>query len=100
MATASVLYGRVGAFDAKRETFRSYVERMELFFQNNNIAEVSGESVDSAENQKVRDRQRAIFLTEIRPEAFTPLSNEQFVGSAGTQRHSFEHYNQLPGEAL
>ena len=36
--SASGLFGRVGEFNAERETFNAYVERIEMFFTANNIA--------------------------------------------------------------
>ena len=36
---ATGLFGRVGEFSAERESFRSYVERMDMFFMANNIVE-------------------------------------------------------------
>ncbi|XP_078353369.1 uncharacterized protein LOC144638095 [Oculina patagonica] len=71
---ANVLFGRVGEFVQERETFRSYVERMEMFFLANNIREETGEGNEDA-NLAVRERKRAIFLTEIGPEAYSTLSN-------------------------
>ena len=71
---ASALFGRVGEFSSERETFRSYVERIEMFFTANGIVEVTGEDHEAA-NQLVKDRQRAIFLTEIGPEVYFTLSN-------------------------
>ena len=68
------LFGRVGEFSPERETFRSYVERMEMFFMANNIMEETGEDKEEA-NLAVANRKRAIFLTEIGPDAFSTLSN-------------------------
>ena len=62
------LFGRVGEFSPERETFRSYVERMEMFFMANNIMEETGEGKEKA-NLAVANRKRAIFLTEIGPDA-------------------------------
>ena len=33
MATAGGLFGHVGEFNSERETFKSYVERMEMFLR-------------------------------------------------------------------
>ncbi len=75
MATAGAgLFGHVGEFNAERENFQSYVERMEMFFTANNIVETAGEE-NEAGNQLVRERKRAIFLTEIGPEVYSTLSN-------------------------
>ena len=63
-----------GEFNAERENYQSYVERMEMFFTANNIVETAGEE-NEAENQLVRGRKRAIFLTEIGPEVYSTLSN-------------------------
>ena len=68
------LFGRVGEFSPERETFRSYVERMEMFFMANNIMEETGEGKEEA-NLAVANRKRAIFLTEIGPDAYSTLSN-------------------------
>ena len=68
------LFGRVGEFSPERETFRSYVERMEMFFMANNIMEKTGEGKEEA-NLAVTNRKRAIFLTEIGPDAYSTLSN-------------------------
>ena len=69
---ATGLFGRVGELSPERETFRSYVERM--FFMANNIVEELGEDKEEA-NLAVANRKRAIFLTEIRPEAYSTPSN-------------------------
>lgn len=70
----SGLFGRVGEFNSERETFRSYVERMDMFFLANNILETPGED-NEANNLVVRARKRAIFLTEIGAEVYSTLSN-------------------------
>ena len=70
----SGLFGRVGEFNVERETFSAYVERMEMFFTANNIVETTGEG-SAAANQLVANRKRAIFLTEVGPEAYSTLSN-------------------------
>ena len=67
---ATGLFGRVGEFSPERETFRSYVERMDMFFMANNIVEEQGEGNDEA-SLAVQKRKRAIFLTEIGPEAYS-----------------------------
>ena len=72
--SASGLFGRVGEFNAERETFNAYVERMEMFFTANNIVETGGEGSAEA-NRVVADRKRAIFLTEVGPEVYSTLSN-------------------------
>lgn len=74
MAAAGGLFGHVGEFNSERETFSSYVERMEMFFMANNILETPGEDNEAA-NRVVRERKRAIFLTEIGPEVYSTLSN-------------------------
>ena len=71
MATAGGLFGHVGEFNSERETFKSYVERMEMFFTANNIVETPGEANEEA-NPLVSDRKRAIFLTEIGPDVYIP----------------------------
>ena len=71
---ATGLFGRVGEFHSEKETFMSYVERMEMFFMANGIVERNGEG-QAAANLVVRERKRAIFLTEIGPEVYSTLSN-------------------------
>ena len=66
---ATGLFGRVGEFGPERESFRSYAERMDMFFMANNIVEEQGVGNKEA-NLAVQKRKRAIFLTEIGPEAF------------------------------
>ena len=74
MTSTTGLFGRVGEFNAERETFNAYVERMEMFFTANNIEETTGEGSFQA-NQVVIGRKRAIFLTEVGPEVYATLSN-------------------------
>ncbi|CAB4021332.1 Transposon Ty3-I Gag-Pol poly [Paramuricea clavata] len=74
MATAGGLFGHVGEFSSEREAFKSYVERMEMFFTANSIVETPGEENEGA-NQLVKDRKRAIFLTEIGADVYPTLSN-------------------------
>ena len=64
----------LGEFNAERETFIADVERMEMFFTANNIVEISEEGSYQA-NQVVRERKRAIFLTEVGPEVHATFSN-------------------------
>ena len=71
---ASGLFGRVGEFIAERETFCSYVERMEMFFTANNIVETTGEGSTQV-NRVVAERKRAIFLTEVGAEVYSTVSN-------------------------
>jgi len=71
---ATGVFGRVGEFSPERETFRSYVERMDMFFMANNIVEEQGEGNEEA-NLAVQKRKRAIFLIEIGQEAYSTLSN-------------------------
>ena len=56
--------GHVGEFSPERETFRSYAERMDMFFMANNIVEEQGERNKEA-NLAVQERKRAVFLIEI-----------------------------------
>ncbi|XP_070531592.1 uncharacterized protein [Ptychodera flava] len=74
MAGVTGLIGKLGEFLPERETFSSYVERMEMFFVANGIVEKPGEGHDD-NNETVRDRKRAIFLTEIGPEVYSTLKN-------------------------
>ena len=100
---ATGLFGRVGEFSPERETFRSYVERMEMFFMANNIVERTGEGSAEA-NLAVANRKRAIFLTEIGPEAYSTLSN--LLAPAKPRDTTFanivealeRHYNPAPLE--
>ena len=55
------LFGRVGEFSPELETFRSYVERMEMFLMANNIMEGTGDGKEEA-NLAVANRKRAIFF--------------------------------------
>ena len=64
----------MSASSAPSERLRSYVERMEMFFMANNIMEETGEGNEEA-TLAVANRKRAIFLTEIGPEAYSTLSN-------------------------
>ena len=47
---------------------------MEMFFMANNIMEETGEGKEES-NLAVANRKRAIFLTEIGPDAYSTLSN-------------------------
>ena len=71
---ASGLFVRVGKFIAERETFCSYVERMEMFFTANNIVETTGEGSTQA-NRVVAERKPAIFLTEVGAEVYSSFPN-------------------------
>ena len=71
---ASTYLGGVGEFSSQKETFRQYVERMQMFFIANDIVEPEG--ADQAEARgKVKLRKKAIFLAEIGAEHYTTLSN-------------------------
>ena len=72
------LFGRVGEFSPERETFRSYVERMEMFFMANNIMEETGEGKEEA-NLAVANRKRAMVLTEIGPDAYPMIMTFLFT---------------------
>ena len=74
MARAGGLFGHVGEFNSERQTFKSNVERMEMNFTANDIVETPGEENEGA-NQLVKDRKRAIFLTEIGADVYSTLSN-------------------------
>ncbi|XP_063955562.1 uncharacterized protein K02A2.6-like [Lytechinus pictus] len=69
MATPSGYIGRLGSFEKAREPFTSYVERMELFFMANNIVETSQNA------EFVKERKKAILLTEIGTEIYVTLAN-------------------------
>jgi hypothetical protein len=69
---ASGLFGRVGEFNSERETFMW--KEWRCFFMANGISEIPGEE-NVAANGVVRERKRAIFLTEIGPESYSTLSN-------------------------
>ena len=98
-------FGRVGEFSPERETFRSYVERMEMFFIANNIMEETGEGKDEA-NLAVANRKRAIFLTEIGPDAYSTLSNllapkkSKDTPFADIVKELEKHYNPAPLEIV
>ena len=62
--TATGLFGRVGEFSPEQETFLCYVERMDMFFMENNIVEEQGEGNDKA-NLAVQKRKRAIFRLRL-----------------------------------
>ena len=102
MAT-SALFGKVGEFSPEREVFNAYVERIEMFFAANGIVEMAGDDHEE-ENEKTRDRQRAIFLTEIGPDVYSTLSN--LVAPRKPKDLSFKelteclekHYNPRPLE--
>ena len=97
--SASGLFGRVGEFNAERETFNAYVERIEMSFTANNIVETTGEG-STQTNGVVADRKRAIFLTEVGPEVYSTLSN--LLAPAKPKDTSFtdleKHYNPKPLE--
>nr|XP_054759939.1 uncharacterized protein K02A2.6-like [Lytechinus pictus] len=69
MATPSGYIGRLGSFEKAREPFTSYVERMELFFMANNIVETSQNA------EFVKERKKAILLTEIGTKIYVTLAN-------------------------
>ena len=69
MAAPSGYIGRLGSFDKAREPFTSYIERMELFFMANNIIETSQNA------EAIKERKKAILLTEIGPEMYLTLTN-------------------------
>ena len=97
--SASGLFGRVGEFNAERETFNAYVERIEMFFTANNIVETTGEG-STQTNRLVADRKRA----EVGPEVYSTLSN--LLAPAKPKDTSFtdivrvleKHYNPKPLE--
>ncbi|CAB3983485.1 Hypothetical predicted protein [Paramuricea clavata] len=94
MATAGGLFGHVGEFNSERETFKSYVERMEMFFTANNIVETPGEENEGA-NQLVKDWKRAIFLTEIGADVYSTLTPLEIAES-----FHFGTRSQKPGESI
>ena len=95
--------GRVGDFSPERETFRSNVERMDMFFMANNIVEEQGESNEDA-NLSVQKRKCAIFLIEIGPKAYSTLSHLFLPAKttdtpfAGIVEALERHYNPAPLE--
>ena len=93
--SASGLFGRVGEFNAERETFNAYAERLEMFFTANNIVETTGEGSTQA-NRVVADRKRAIFLTEVGPEVYSTLSKD--TSFTDIVRVLEKHYNPKPLE--
>ena len=88
--TSTGLFGRVGEFIAERETFNTYVERMEMFLTANNIVETAGEGSTQA-NRVVAERKGAIFLTEVGAEVYSTLSNLQ-VPLSPKIHHSLTFY--------
>ena len=100
---ATGLFGSVGEFSPERETFRSYVERIDMFFMANNIVEEQAESNEEA-NLAVQKRKHAIFLIEIGPEAYSTLSNLFTLAKprdtlfAGIVEALAKHYNPAPLE--
>ena len=94
---------RVGEFSPERDTFRSYVERMEMFFMANNTMEKTGEGKEEA-NLAVATTKRAIFLTEIGPDAYSTLSNllapkkPKDTPFADIVKALEKHYNPVPLE--
>ena len=59
--------------DRERETFRIYVEWIEMFFIANSIVKQPGERYKDV-NRLVRQRKCAISVTEIGPEAYSTRS--------------------------
>ena len=60
--------------NAERETFRFYVEWIEMFFIANSIVKQPGEHSKDV-NRVVRQRKRAISFTEIGPKSYSTRSN-------------------------
>ena len=76
MAAPSAYIGRLGEFQQSRETFSAYVERLELFFAANNLAEVEVTDEDSRRrNSEMQTKMRAIFLTEVGPTVYETVKN-------------------------
>ena len=50
--TSIRLFGRVGEFIARHETFNAYVEKMDIFFMANNIVETTGEGNTQAKGNR------------------------------------------------
>ncbi|XP_078268847.1 uncharacterized protein LOC144600828 [Rhinoraja longicauda] len=76
MAASTGYIGSLGIFDKSRESFSSYMERANMFFMANNITVTSGEGeVVAVTNKAVRERIKAILLTEIGPEVYGTLVN-------------------------
>ena len=76
MAAPSGYIGRLGEFQQSRETFSTYVERLELFFDANNIVELDTTDEESVrKNCEVQTKMRAIFLTEVGPAVYETVKN-------------------------
>ena len=95
--------GKVGEFDSSKETFKSYCDRMDMFFEANDLVVLGGAANAVADAAVVR-KKRAIFLTEIGADSFT-LVNDLLAPRSAKEvelkeitRVLKEHYNPAPLE--
>ena len=74
--------GPLGAFSPDTETFSSYCERMEMFWEANDLGEVvtpEGATDDvvranAAINTRIERKRKAAFLASLGPETYTILN--------------------------
>ena len=66
--------GKVGEFDPSKETFKSYCDRMDMFFEANDLVVLGGAANAVADAAVVR-KKKVIFLTEIGADSFTLVNN-------------------------
>ena len=95
--------GKVGEYDSSKETFRSYCDRMDMFFEANDLVVLGGAANAVADAAVVR-KKRAIFLTELGADSFT-LVNDLLAPRSAKEvelteiaRVLKEHYNPAPLE--
>ena len=95
--------GKVGEYDSSKETFRSYLDRMDMFFEANDLVVLGGAANAVADAAVVR-KKRAIFLTELGADSFT-LVNDLLAPRSAKEvelteitRVLKEHYNPAPLE--
>ena len=95
--------GKVGEYDSSKETFSSYCDRMDMFFEANDLVVLGGAANAVADAAVVR-KKRAIFLTELGADSFT-LVNDLLAPRSAKEvelneitRVLKEHYNPAPLE--
>ena len=66
--------GKVGEYDSSKETFGSYCDRMDMFFEANDLVVLGGAANAVADAAVVR-KKRAIFLTELGADSFTLVND-------------------------